>query len=159
VQYFVSREKLPEDILRKTSLLEIPSDSSVIIYENPNAFPVAAFESAPMIPVPIEYHANRLQIHTAGATGTLFVRIAPIKGYHMILANGTQEPVTLTESGVLLSLREPQDIVNVLYRSRTFERGTSIALAGLMLTALGFLITAILSFAQRVQNRESNMFG
>jgi hypothetical protein len=140
VRLLLSREILPEDIVKQTGLRKVATDTSFIVYENPKAFPVAAFTQSPMRPVPIEYHANRIRLQTAGATGTVFLRIAPIAGYHMMHANGQRVPVTLTESGVLLAIQESRDVVDIVYRSSALEWGIASALIAIMLTSLGFLL-------------------
>jgi hypothetical protein len=85
-----------------------------------------------MIAVPIEYHANRIRIHTANETGTVFLRIAPIAGYQTRIASGSQPPLTLTESGILLSEQQTQEFVDVVYQSTSFALGLISAAFGLI---------------------------
>jgi hypothetical protein len=127
--------------VEQTHIRAIASGSSFVIYENPNALPVAAFEKSPMIAVPIEYHANRIRIHTANETGTVFLRIAPIAGYQTRIASGSQPPLTLTESGILLSVQQTQEFVDVVYRSGAFDRGVLFALTTIALGAMGFVFS------------------
>ena len=140
VRFLVSREILSGEILRQTSLRRIPSDPSVFIYENARAMPVAAFVNAPMDPLSIEYHANRIRIQTNKKTGTVFLRVAPIAGYRMILPEGSEQSLTLVESGVILPIEHTQDFVDIIYQSAALDRGIFLACIGAILGMMVFVI-------------------
>ena len=132
VRYVITREALAPEIVKHTSLQKIASGSSIIAYENPNAYPIAAFEKTPKIPIPLEYKVNRIRLKTDNQTGNVLLRMAPIAGYSLVLPNGTLQPAQQTDTGVVVSIEDSQIFTDVIYRSKTFEWGLFGTLLGLV---------------------------
>ena len=139
VRYVFTDVPIDPSILRETSLTLMEAGSAMPVYENPGAFPVASFESAPHDPIPIEYFTNRVRLHTRGKTGAVRLRLAPIAGYSSADSGGVMRPVTLTQSGLLLQVSSPRDSIDVVYRSRAFETGIIGSLVGCITILAGFV--------------------
>ena len=152
VRYFVSRGPIPVAIERQTGLHKIASGSTTVVYENPNAYPIAAFERTPMIPVPIEYKVNRIRLKTDGRTGNLLLRIAPISGYSMVLPDGIFQRVQQTSSGFVVPIRNAQPFTDVIYRSKMFEWGLLGTLLGL---AVACAIVMTTGLCRTIQHRRA----
>ena len=139
VRYLVSAGPLPEEIIKKMMLRRTSSVGPAIVYENPDAYPIAAFTETPRSALNITYHANRLRISSTGQTGKILLRMAPITGYWLLLPDGKQRPAQTTASGLLLSVDHPEVFVDVLYRSKAFEWGWMGAAVGITAASMAYV--------------------
>jgi hypothetical protein len=135
VRYIVAREPLPEKIRAQSGLQKIASQSPVVVYENPHGYPIAAFVDSPREPLDVEYRANRIHIATNGQTGEVLVRVAPLESLHVQAPSQKSLPTQHTENGIIATVDDPYDAIDVVYRSKTFEWG--LACAATTLSILG----------------------
>ncbi len=140
VRYLVSGGPLPDEIINKTGVKKITAVGTAIVYENPGAYPIAAFTQSPRSTLDIEYHANRLRIATYGQTGTILLRVAPIAGYQLVHAHSKQKPIHISASGILLTVDNPEEFVDAVYHSKTYEWGWMGSTAGVIIFVGYFIL-------------------
>jgi hypothetical protein len=151
VRYFLSIVALSPEDQKQLDLRRVFPESPVIVYENPHAFPIAAFTSTPRDAIDIEYRANRMRLSTQDKTGSVLIRVAPIEGYQLQTLSGKRFPATRTASGIVITVDQAQPYVDVVYRSASLQNGMMGSVIGM------FAMAAMLMWEARRKNPEGAM--
>lgn len=127
-----AREELRSKIEALPLLQRISSRDGIDVWENPAAWPFAAFVDSPYQGLETRFLANEVRISTSGRSGPIRITLAPLASYRAY-ADGRPVPLAETPSRHLVVEAPPESReIRIRFEDSGIRLGTALALLALL---------------------------